>query len=67
MDSKESNIDMPGSLSWFARVDNGDGRFIVLIDWSRTFLREIKFRLAVLAAVTVAISSALVEVRATVY
>ena len=36
LNSKESDINMPGPLGRFSRVDNGDGRFIILVDrgWS---------------------------------
>ena len=44
LNSKESDIYMPGSLSRFPRDDNGDSRFIIFVDLSRTFLREAQFR-----------------------
>ena len=44
LNSKESDVNVPGSLGKFSRVDNGDSRFIIFIDWSRTILREAQFR-----------------------
>ena len=32
LDSEESNVNMPGSLSRFPRVENGDSRFVIFID-----------------------------------